>query len=89
MRIEHHGKRFAAPLRVPKYTAFSVRLCSNLGLLNCLAYRKILMISRQYFNLIMLVPRKTDKVLQDIQKTLFRKHPLIESFKLCKLIVLV
>ena len=37
----------------------------------------------------MLVPRKTDKVLQDIQKTLFRKHPLIEGFKLCKLIVLV
>ena len=37
----------------------------------------------------MLVPRKTDKVLQDIQKTLFRKHPLIEGFKLRELIVLV
>ena len=47
MCIEHHGQRFAAALRVPKYAALAVRAGGYNRAFNSLAHSKILMISRQ------------------------------------------
>ena len=82
MRVEHHGKRLAAPLSMPEHAALPVRSGRLLGSFYCLAYGEILVITGKDLDRVVVVARKADKVTQYIQKPLFVEHALVEGVEL-------
>ena len=89
MRIENHRQRFAATLRMPEYTTFTIRFSSVLGRSHCFINRKILVVSCQNLKLLCSFIRKADKILYDIQKTFLFKDSFKESIKLSILCILI
>ena len=89
MGIEHHGKRLAAALRVPKHATFAVCACGYDRAFNSLAHSEILMISRQNLYRLLRIAGEQNKVFQNIQQPGFLEHSLIESIKLDSRVVLI
>ena len=79
MGVEYHRQRFSAALRMPEHTAFSICHGRFLCGFHSLAHGKILMITGEYFVLFQALVGKQNKVLENIEQTLF----LEDAFKKC------
>ena len=85
MGIEHHGQRFSATLRMPKYTTFAVGKGGVLCGFDCFSNCKILMISSQNLKGIGTAYIKADKILDDVQQAFFLENAFKEGVKLSSL----
>ena len=89
MGIEHHGQGLAAALGMPEHAALTVGDGGIFGGFHGLFHREILVIPRQNFEGVGPVHIEADKVLEDVQKTLFLKDTLKKGVELGGLGVLV
>ena len=89
MCVKYHGQWFSTALRMPEYTAFTICFrCMFCGQ-NCFIYCKILMVPCQNFNLLWSIIRKTNKIFDNIQQTLFLKHSFKKGIKLSILCIFI
>ena len=82
MRVEDHREGFSAPLRVPEDAPFSVRFHRLDRFADRAANRVILVISRENLRLVHPVARKTEKILENIEKTRLVEESLKEDVEL-------
>ena len=68
---------------MPEHTTLAIRFSGNLGLFDSFSHCKILVVSSQNFNRLLLIAGKQDKIFQNIQQPCFLEHSLIEGVKLC------
>ena len=87
--IEHHRQRFTAALSMPKHTAFAVRFRGVLCGLHSLIDSEILVVAREYLELLQSLVGEADKVLDNVQQSLPLKNTLEEGIELCVLRIFV
>ena len=86
---KHHGKGFAATLRMPENPRLAVCLGGIIGGLQSLFHRKILMIARQHLVVSDALMGEAEEIFQDVQKAFFGKNALEKGVKLGVLRVFV